>query len=90
MTPIKVPAWFSDMYMHACSVAPLCPLCQPHELQPTRLLHGILQARMLELPTMPTPGDLPDPRLEPESPVCPALQANSLALSHWEITGLVV
>ena len=26
----------------------------------------------------PSPGDLPDPRIEPESPVSPALQANSL------------
>ena len=37
----------------------------------------------------PTPGDLPDPGIEPESPVSPALQADSLPrqillpLSHW-------
>ena len=30
----------------------------------------------------PPPGDLPDPGLEPESPVSPALQAGSLPLSH--------
>ena len=30
----------------------------------------------------PTPGDLPDPRIEPVSPVSPALQADSLPLSH--------
>ena len=36
-------------------------------------VHGILQARILEwLPFLP-PGDLPDPGIEPESPVSPAL-----------------
>ena len=32
----------------------------------------------------PTPGDLPDSGIEPVSPVSPALQADSLPLSHWE------
>ena len=30
----------------------------------------------------PPPGDLPDPGIEPESPVSPALQADSLPLSY--------
>ena len=30
----------------------------------------------------PPPGDLPDPGIEPVSPVAPALQADSLLLSH--------
>ena len=30
----------------------------------------------------PSPGDLPDPGIEPVSPVAPALQADSLPLSH--------
>ena len=30
----------------------------------------------------PSPGDLPDPGIEPVSPVAPALQADSLRLSH--------
>ena len=30
----------------------------------------------------PPPGDLPDPGIEPVSPGAPALQANSLLLSH--------
>ena len=34
------------------------------------------------LPCSP-PGDLPDPEIEPMSPVAPALQADSLLLSHW-------
>ena len=30
----------------------------------------------------PPPGDLPDPRIEQESPAAPVLQADSLLLSH--------
>ena len=30
----------------------------------------------------PSPGDLPDPGIEPISPVSPALQMDSLPLSH--------
>ena len=30
----------------------------------------------------PPPGDLPDPGIEPVSPVAPALQVDSLPLSH--------
>ena len=37
-------------------------------------VHGILQTRIF-----PSPGDLPDPEIEP---VSPALQADSLPLSH--------
>ena len=38
-------------------------------------LHGILQARILEWVAFPSPGDLPNPRIEPQSPT---LQADSL------------
>ena len=30
----------------------------------------------------PPPGELPDPGIEPSSPVAPSLQADSLPLSH--------
>ena len=39
------------------------------------IVHGILQARILEWVAFPSPGDLPDPGIEPRSP---ALQADSL------------
>ena len=32
---------------------------------------------------LPSPGDLPDPGIEPAFPAAPALQANSLLMSHW-------
>ena len=31
----------------------------------------------------PPPGDLPDPGIKPASSVSPALQVDSLPLSHW-------
>ena len=38
------------------------------------LVHGIFHTRILEWVAIPSPGDLPDPGIEPRSP---ALQANS-------------
>ena len=31
----------------------------------------------------PPPGDLPDPGAQPTAPAAPALQVDSLLLSHW-------
>ena len=45
-------------------------------------VHGILQARILECVAMPSPEDLPNSGIEPETPAAPALQADSLPLSH--------
>ena len=42
----------------------------------------ILRARILEGLPRPPPGDLPNPEIEPTSPEAPALQADSLLLSH--------
>ena len=42
-------------------------------------VHGILQARILEWVAIPSPGDLPNPGIEPRSP---ALQADLYQLSH--------
>ena len=57
-------------------------LCKWKSLSPVWLLatpwttvHGILQAGILEWVTFPSPGDLPNPGIEPRSP---ALQADSL------------
>ena len=49
---------------------------RPQRWQPTRLpVPGILQARTLSGLPFPSPGDLPDPGIEPRSP---ARQADSL------------
>ena len=45
-------------------------------------VHEILQARILEWVACPPPGDLPYPWIEPVSPAVPALQVDSLPLTH--------
>ena len=47
---------------------------------PGSSVHGIVQARILEWVAIPSPGDLPDPGIEPGSP---ALQADSLPTEPW-------
>ena len=43
-------------------------LLRSHELKPAfRLLYGISPRKILEIP-FPSPGDLPDPEMEPTSP----------------------
>ena len=61
-----------------CVCTQLCPsLCDPMDCSlPGFSVHGILQARILEweIP-FPSPGDLPEPGIEPGSP---ALEADTL------------
>ena len=66
--------------VHAQSLQ-LCPtLCSPMDCSPPgSSVHGISQARILEWVAMPSSRD---PRIEPKSPAYPALQADSLPLSH--------
>ena len=46
-------------------VVQLCPaLCHPMDYT----VHGILQDRILEWVAFPSPGDLPNPGIEPRSP----------------------
>ena len=60
----------------AVLVAHLCPtLCNPMDCSLLgSSVHGIFQARILESEPFPSPGDLPDPGIEPWPPV---LQADS-------------
>ena len=53
--------------------------CNPMDCSPQgSSVHGILQARILEWVSFPTPGDLPDSRIDPTSFVSPALAGTSL------------
>ena len=45
-------------------------------------VHEILQERILEWVTMPSPGDVPDPRIKPVILVSLVLQVGSLPLGH--------
>ena len=57
-------------------------LCNPIDYSPQGTsVHGSLQARILEWVPFPSPGDLPDPGIEPGSP---ALQADYVRLSYPE------
>ena len=58
-------------------VAQSCPtLCDPMDCRPPgSSVYGVLQARILEWVPFPSPGDLPDPGVEPSFP---ALQAHSI------------
>ena len=70
--------------IHACSVAHSCPaLWDPLDCSLTgSSIHGIFQASILEWIAISFSGDLPNPGIEPVSPDSPALQADSLPLSH--------
>ena len=71
-----------------CSVTHSCPtLCDPifHSLLCSSVL-GILHARILELP-FPTPGDLPDPGIEPAPLVSLALASGC---TTWEAPGYLL
>ena len=53
-------------------------LCDPMDCSPPgSSVHGIFQARIWSGLPFPSPGDLPDPGIEPRSP---ALQADSLLM----------
>ena len=68
-----------------------CPICDPMDCSPPgSSVHGILQAGILEWVAIPSPGDLPDPGIEPASLVSPALAGRFFTASTtWEALNLV-
>ena len=71
----------------ACSVTQSCPtfwnpmVSKPAPCQAS-LSRGLSRQEYWNGLPFPPPGDLPDPGVKPTSPVSPALQADSLPLSH--------
>ena len=68
-------------------VLQLCQtLCDPRDYTPPgSSVRGILQARILEWVACHTPGDLPNPEIEPTSFVSPALADRFLTTRPtWE------
>ena len=57
-------------------------LCNPTDY----IVHGILQARILEWVPFPSPGDLPNPEIKPRYPT---LQADSLPAEPPRNTKLI-
>ena len=68
-----------------CVHAQSCPtLCDPMDCSPPgSSVHGIFQTRILEWVAISFSRGLPNPRIKPASPMSPALQVDSLPLSHW-------
>ena len=68
-----------------CSVAQSClTLCDPLGCSlPDSSVHGISRKEYWSGLPFPPPGYLPNPGTQPMSPASPALQADSLPLSHW-------
>ena len=67
-----------------CVCAGSCPtLCNPMGCSPPgSSLHAISQQEHWSGLPCPSPGDLPDPGIEPRCPTSPALQENGLPPSH--------
>ena len=75
------PSPYSSVLGHMCSVTSVMSLCGPVDCSPPgSSVHGTLQVRTLEWVPFPSPGDLPDPDIEPRSP---ALQADSHSRVSW-------
>ena len=71
---------------HCVHVFSRVPLCDPMDCGPqSSSVHGISQARMLELAAISSPGDLPDPGSKPTSPVL----AGGFCAT-WEVPLLVI
>ena len=64
------------------SVVSVVTLCHPLDCSLSgSSVRGIFQARIVEWVAFPSPQDLPDPGIEPVSPMSPALQADSLPIT---------
>ena len=80
--PLLLISDFSSM-VGVCAQSCLI-LCDPLDYSPPGCsVHGIFQQGFWSGLPFPPPGDLPNPGIGPMFPVSPALQADSLPLSHW-------
>ena len=75
--------WYVSTCLHAQSLQSCLTLCDPMDIacQVPQSMRFSRQEYWRGFPC-PPPGDLPNTGTEPESPVAPALQADSLPLSH--------
>ena len=70
--------------VHAKSLQLCQILCTPWTVaHQAPLSMGFSRQEYYSRLSCPPPGDLANPGIEPASPVTPALQADSLLLSHW-------
>ena len=60
-------------------------LCDPMDCSlPGSSDHGVFQARILEWVAIHSPGDLPNPGIEPASPASPSLAGRFLTIAPLE------
>ena len=75
---------FLGMCMYAKSLQSCPTLCDPMDCSPPGSSSmGFSKQEYCSGFPCPSPGDLPDPRVEPACPVSPALQMDYLSLSRW-------
>ena len=82
----SLPQELKCMHVHAKSLQSCPTLCDPLDCNPLgSSVYGILQARILEWIAMPfpSPGDLPDPGVEPTPLMSPALAGRFFGLLWW-------
>ena len=79
--------WHHDLFTYACMLSRFSrvqlfgtPRTVVHQAP---LSMGFSRQEYWSGLPFPTPGDLPDPGIEPASPAAPYLQADSLLLNHW-------
>ena len=77
----EVSVYHSALCARAESLQP-CPTLRNPVARQTSLSIGFSRREYWSGLPCPPPGDLPDPGIEPTSPVSPALQVDSLLLSH--------
>ena len=80
----------SDLAAVLHLVTQSCPtLCDPVDCSlPGSSVHGISRQEYWSGLPFPSPGDFPDPGFESKSPMSPALQVDSLPLSHQGSPGI--
>ena len=80
--------WGGQEHLTGSDSQCVCPtLCDPMDCSlPGSSIHGIFQARILEQVAFPTPGDLPNPGIEPTSLCLLHRQADSLSLASLVVT----
>ena len=78
--------------VHAKSLQSCPTLCDPIDCSPPgSSVHGILQTRILEWVAMPSPGNIPDPGIEPMYFMSPTLAGGFFTASAtWEATSHTV
>ena len=65
----KLPGHLCEVLCYCCLVKVISNSCDPMGcILPGPSVHGISQARLMERVPFPSPGDLPDPGMEPVSP----------------------